>query len=265
MFEITLNDAKTVKGIFEAISAVVGESKMSFTPDGITMNAIDDGRICLVGLELSKDDFDAYKCEDSYDLGLNIEDMVKILKRSSSSDSITFKYKPKSKKIQISMKDLSSKKSRHFSLQLIDLGDSGIKPEALENIEYQATATIPISYLEEAIKDADIFSETLQFKMSGSGGIEFKSEGQIGATETQLAKDDDSIQNFSVEDEAEGTFALQYLKNIIKINAIADLVNLSLNSNTPVKAKFNVLSSSNFTYYLAPRIEEEEEDYDENY
>jgi len=58
MFEITLNDAKIVRGIFEAISAIVGEGRMVFGPDGISMNAIDDGRICLISLKLDKDESD---------------------------------------------------------------------------------------------------------------------------------------------------------------------------------------------------------------
>ena len=77
--------------------------------------------------------------------------------------------------------------------------------------------------------------------------------------------DDDGVEDFKVDEEGDGTFALSYLKNIIKIRTIADRVQLSLNPNTPIKARFTILSNSSFTYFLAPRIEEEEEDYDENY
>jgi proliferating cell nuclear antigen len=264
MFEITLKDAKTVRGIFEAVAAIVGECKMSFKKDGISMNSIDDGRICLINLKLNQKDFDEYKCEADYDLGLNIEDMVKILKRSSN-DSITFKYQPDTKKIKIVMKNDKSKKSRQFSLGLIDLGDSGIKPEALEGIKYNASVLIPISYLDEAIKDADIFSETMSISLTKKDGIMFKAEGQIGESETVLEKGDENVENFKVDEDGDGTFALSYLKNIIKVSAtVVDKVELSLNSNTPVKVKFNVLADSNFTYYLAPRIEEEEENSEDN-
>ena len=265
MFEIKFNEAKLVKGIFESISAIVAETKMVFAPEGISLNSIDDGRICLISLFLDSSDFDDYKCEISYELGLNIEDLVKILKRSGGSDKITFKYKPETKKISILIKKEGSKKSRQFSLQLIELGDSGIKPEALESIEYSAQVQVPVSYLDEAIKDADIFSDTLIVKMSDEEGIIFKAEGQIGESECILEKDDDGVEDFKVESSGEGTFALDYLKNIIKIGSIADKVSLHLNSETPLKAKFNIMANSSFSYYLAPRIEEEEDDYDEDY
>ena len=98
MFDITIDDSKIIRGIFEAISAIVGECVLIFDSDGISMNAIDEGRICFIGLHLDKDDFDSYECGGKYDLGLNIDDMVKILKRSSSDDAITLKYTPESEK-----------------------------------------------------------------------------------------------------------------------------------------------------------------------
>lgn len=263
MFEITFKDAKIVRGIFEAIGAIISECKLNFGKNGISMNSIDDGRICLINLKLNSKDFDDFKCEKDYELGLNIEDMVKILKRSAN-DSITFKYQPDTKKIKIVMRNEKSKKSRQFSLQLIDLGDSGIKPEALESIQYKASVTIPIGYLEEAIKDADIFSETMSIVLNKKDGVVFKAEGQIGESETVLEKGDENVSDFKVEEDGDGTFALSYLKNIVKVGVIADKAEISLNSNTPVKMKFNIMADSSFIYYLAPRIEEEEST-DENY
>jgi proliferating cell nuclear antigen len=262
MFEITLNDSKLFRGIFEAISAIVSESRIQISKKGIVLNSIDDGRICLIGLHLDKDDFDAYKCDEDYDIGLNIDDMVKILKRSNPTESITLSFDPNVKRIKIIMKKVDSKKKREFSLQLIELGDSGVKPEALEKIKYSSEICLPLAYIDEAIKDADIFAETLNLKIEEEG-IKFNATGQIGESETFIEKGDPGVTKLEVSEMGEGTFALQYMKNILKIGVIAESVNLFINSNTPIKCIFKILSSSSFTYYLAPRIEEEEEDYDE--
>ncbi|MHA1338560.1 MAG: proliferating cell nuclear antigen (pcna) [Promethearchaeota archaeon] len=264
MFEITLNDPKIVKGIFEAINAVVTETIINFDQNGISLSAIDEGRICLVLINLDKDDFDGYVCDKEHKLGLNIEDMVKILRRSSN-DIITLKYKDDSGKINIIMKNNTSKKSRTFSLKLIDINESGIKPEALMNIPYKASVSIPLVYLDESIKDADIFSETLSVILSKNEGIIFKAEGQNGEMKTELEKDDDGVEEFNIEEDGEGSFAIAYLKNILKIGSITDRLTISLNPNTPIKCQFNILSNSSFIYFLAPRVEEEEEeDYDED-
>ena len=269
MFEITLEESRIVKGIFESISAVIEECTLVFDKDGISINAIDEGRICLVALNLAKNDFDSYSCEGKYELGLNIEDMVKILKRSSADDTITFKYtegKEGSNKIKILMKGKKRKKKRTFSLQLIELGKDELNVQALDQIDFKAKVTLPLAYLEEAIKDADIYSETVIVSFSEDGNIVFKSEGAIGEIECTLEKDDDGIENFSAEGVSEGIFSLEYLKNIVKISIIADKVELALSPTTPLKAKFNLLAESTFKYFLAPRIEEEEDnDYDDDY
>jgi proliferating cell nuclear antigen len=262
MFEITMKDLKTVKGIFEALSAVITEAKMKFNKDGVFLEAIDDGRICLVGLKLDKDDFDSYKCDGEYVLGLNFDDLTKVMKRGNAKEAVTFAYNPDLKTIKILFKAEESKKSRKFGLGLIDLGDSGIKPEALEAIAYGSKISIPIGYLDEAIKDADIFGETLIISMN-TDNLCFHTEGQIGESETVLERGDTGIQDYQCTEKAENTFALTYLKNIAKVGAIADRIELSLNSSSPMKAKFALMSSSNIRYYLAPRIDEAPEDYDE--
>jgi proliferating cell nuclear antigen len=263
MFEIMSKDLKTIKGVFEAISAVVSEAKMKFTPNGIFLDAIDEGRICLIGMKLDKDDFDTYKCSDTYELGINMEDVTKILRRGTAKEEITLVYNPDIKKIKILLKAEKSKKARQFGLGLIQLGDTGIKPEALDKIEYTSKISIPLSYLEEAIKDADIFSECLILSINKENMM-FKAEGQIGESETVLESGDEGIQDFTCGVETgDNTFALAYLKNIVKVSAISDRVELSINAGTPMKAKFLVMSSSLFKYYLAPRIDEQEEDYDE--
>lgn len=70
MFEITLEESRIVKGIFESISAVIEECTLVFDENGISINAIDEGRICLVALNLAKNDFDSYSCDGKYELGL---------------------------------------------------------------------------------------------------------------------------------------------------------------------------------------------------
>ncbi|MHA1822061.1 MAG: proliferating cell nuclear antigen (pcna) [Promethearchaeota archaeon] len=264
MFSITLRDSKVVRNIFEAVSAVIEEANIIFSEDGVFINAMDEGRVCLISLKLSKDDFDEFKCTGSEELGVSIDDLVKILRRSAD-DSITFKHEDNSNKLEILMKSNKKKKTRKFSLQLIDLGEKSVDTGALEKIEYTSKVTIPIEYLDESIKDADIYAETLTILIDEEKGIIFRAEGQIGENENIYEKDDEGIENLEVSEVGEGTFALQYLKYLVKVQSITDKLFMALSTGTPLKAIFNILTASSITYFLAPRIEEEEEDYDETY
>jgi len=262
MFELTMNDPRAIQGVFDAVAAIIDETEITFNSSGISLTSIDAGRVCLISLKLDKEDFDAYKCDKEVKLGLNIEDLVKILKRSSGSDSIIFQFAEDSNKLVILMQSSEGKKMRKFSITLKDISMPPIKPESLEKISYNNSVTLPIGYLEEAIKDADIYNDTAIVSMTDQALI-FRSEGNVGETECVLDKEDSLMTNFIMKDEAEGTFALKFLNHMLKVSSVPNVskVELSVSTDQPLKATFNIMGASTIKYFLAPRIEDEEEEY----
>ncbi len=262
MFEITMEESKTIAAIFDAVAAILEETEINFDPDGISLTSIDAGRVCLISLKLDKEDFDEYKCDKEQKIGVNITDLVKILKRSSPNDSIIFKYADDSNKLSIIMQSNEGKKMRKFSITLKDISMPTIQPEQLEKISYNSSVTLPLGYLEEAIRDADIYSDTVIIKLNGENLV-FRSEGNVGDTECVLDKGDSELGNFVVGEEAEGTFALRFLNYMLKVGSIPNVskVDIAVRTNQPLKATFNIIGASSMKYFLAPRIEDEEEEY----
>ena len=63
MFELTMNNPRSIQGVFEAVAAIIDETEITFDSDGISLTSIDAGRVCLISLKIDKEDFDAYKCD----------------------------------------------------------------------------------------------------------------------------------------------------------------------------------------------------------
>ena len=254
MFKAKLKDSKIVKGIFDAVSAIISETRLKVDPDnGLTMTAMDGSHICLVSLTLNKSDLDEFESDQPYDLGINLEDLVKIIKRSGSGDEITFSHDPKDKKLNIEMKPESGKKVRKFTISLIDIDADEINMDSLNAMEFDNECAFDLEYLDEAIKDAEIFSEVLQVKVKDK--LIFSTEGSIGDMEYELEKDELKDAKFEVE--SEGSFAIQFLKSILKISSVAKEVSMHLKSEAPLKMEFKLLESSGILYFLAPRVEED--------
>ncbi|MBN2156301.1 MAG: proliferating cell nuclear antigen (pcna) [Candidatus Lokiarchaeota archaeon] len=262
MFELTMNDSRAIQGVFDAVAAIIDETEINFNPNGISLTSIDAGRVCLISLNLDKEDFDAYKCDKEEKIGLNIEDLVKILKRSSVNDSIVFQYADTSNKLVILMQSSEGKKIRKFSITLKDISMPPIKPESLEKISYNNSVSLPIGYLQEAIKDADIYNDTVIIRMNDQSLV-FRSEGNVGDTECIMDKEDTMLTNFVASDDAEGTFALKFLNHMLKVSSVPNVtqVEVSVSTDQPLKASFNIMGASSIKYYLAPRIEDEDEEY----
>lgn len=258
MIDIKFKNSKFVSKLFEAIEAIIDETKLQISPETISLVTIDDGRICTVGIKLHREDFEEYRCDEPLvTIGLSVKDLVKVLKRATDEDEIRFRYSPTAvaKRMDIEIKDKKNEKCRRFGIQLLELGDQNIRPDQLDAIVYDSSLTMPMKYLEEAIKDAEIFSKTVEISVERSA-ITFKSEGEAGESEASLTATDSGISGFKCDIPAKCTFALEYLKKILKISAITDDIELSASSNTPLKARFKLLTCSDAGYYLAPRVDE---------
>jgi proliferating cell nuclear antigen len=240
------------------ITSIVEETVINFTPDGILLVNIDAGRTCMVSLKLERELFDTYKCEKPMDMGLNLMDFTKILKRCSKDDTISLKYLEGDNKIVIVMEKPNSKKIRSFSLTMRDISTPNIKPEALANIPFDNHIHIPMAYLSEIVKDAEVYSDAVSVTIDKDGLITV-SESSVGEIETVIGYDDPNIRSIKNSENANGAFALKYMRSIEKMGSIptVDSVELYLKSENPLKAVSRLGEGSYIEVYIAPRIDEE--------
>lgn len=56
------------------------------------------------------------------------------------------------------------------------------------------------------------------------------------------------------------TFALRYLNSFTKATPLSNTVTLSLSSELPVVVEYKIAEMGHIRFYLAPKIEEDEED-----
>jgi proliferating cell nuclear antigen len=223
---------------------------------------MDPSRVCLLKLTIDKEDFDEFEFEKEggddaqYTIGLNLDDLDKILKRSSTNDSIEIDFKENDNKIKIIMQREGMSRSRTFSLALLDIEIEEIPMDTLLNYDYPTRWVIDPEFLVEAIKDAEIYSEILNIKAEKDQGLVFNSSGQIGEMEYNLAFED--LIESEIDADSTGAYSLAFLKAILKIASITEKLTVFLETDHPLKMIFNLLEGGKLSYFLAPRVEEAE-------
>ncbi len=258
MFSAKMQDSKILKGMIDAVSAIIDETYFVADVNGLNLTAMDESHICLMSMSLPKDLFDGgYECEEQVKMGINLEDMTKIMKRAGASDAIEFKHQKEGEKFQVQMK---GRGTRTFSLRLVDIDEEKIPPTAELDVQFDAKVTLDVDILEEAIKDAEIYQDTLEVQINKEG-VRFSAEGEVGDIEYQLTQD--HLEAADIQKGGRGVFSLSFLKNILKISAITDKVTLHIAENAPLKFEFEITNPNNqakgkVMYFLAPRVEEEE-------
>lgn len=261
-FTLKLDNSRVLKGIVETLSSIIDETEFKVSPKEFVITAMDPSRICLLKLSIKKESFDDYKCSKETKIGLNLDDLDKILKRSSADDNIEIDFKETDQKIKITMDRVGKTRKRTFSLALIDLEREEIPMENLLKIDYPSKWVIDTEFLVEAIKDAEIYSEILNMKAVANEGLVFSSTGQIGEMEYNLSVED--LLESEISETCTGAYSLTFLKAILKIASITEKLEISLKTDHPLKMIFNLLEGGELNYFLAPRVEEAEFDDDDD-
>jgi len=255
-FTLKLENSRILKGIVETLASIIDETEFRVTPKEFTISAMDPSRICLLKLSLKKENFDEYQCNKESKVGLNLDDLDKILKRSAASDSVEINFNETDQKIKIKMQREGMSRTRTFSLALLDIEIEEIPMDNLLKIEYPSKWVIEPGFLVEAIKDAEIYSEILNIAANEGKGLVFTSTGQIGEMEYNLSEDD--LIETEIEGSSNGAYSLTFLKAILKIASITEKLEISLKTDHPLKMIFNLLEGGELSYFLAPRVEEAE-------
>ena len=261
-FTLKLENSRILKGIIETLASIIDETEFRVTPKDFTISAMDPSRICLLKLAIKKDDFDEFKCEKESKVGLNLDDLDKILKRSAVNDSVEISFSETDPKLKIKMQREGTQRTRTFSLAILDIDIEEIPMDNLLKIEYPTKWVIDPEFLVEAIKDAEIYSDILNIKAEENQGLVFNSSGQIGEMIYDLNEDD--LINSTINGTNSASYSLTFLKAILKIASITEKLEISLKSDHPLKMIFNLLEGGELSYFLAPRVEEAEYEEDED-
>jgi len=152
-------------------------------------------------------------------------------------------------------------KKQTFELRLMDLD---VEQLGIPEQDYQAKFTMPSSEFTKIIKDLLIIGETVIIDVKKSS-VTFKAEGEIGKSEIHLQKDEaigSTGESFDlqVEDPIELSFATQYLKKFSTAGPLARDVTVALSADVPMVIAYEVEGFGHLKYFLAPKIDDEDED-----
>jgi len=256
-FKWKLENSTLFKTIISTLASIIDETTFTITPEEFQVSAMDPSKICILKLTIEKEDFDEYECSTETKVSLNLDDLEKIINRSTAADYIELSYKKDSNKVKITMQQVGETKIRNFSLGIIDLDTEKTPIKNLLSIEYPAEWTIDPDFLEEAIKDAEIYSDILVIKAKHEEGLELSAYGPIGEMIYALGKED--LIEINVPEDSIGSYSIRFLKSILKLGKVTEKLEVSLKEDHPIRLHFDLLEGAKVQYYLAPRVDQEKD------
>jgi proliferating cell nuclear antigen len=89
MFQARLEQGIILKKIVEAMKELVNSVNIEVSGSGLSIQAMDSSHVALVSLNLNENGFQKYRCLKDMTLGLNIQNLSKIMKCAGHDDIIT--------------------------------------------------------------------------------------------------------------------------------------------------------------------------------
>ncbi|KAG8036678.1 hypothetical protein G9C98_004000 [Cotesia typhae] len=260
MFEARLVQSAILKKVLDAVKDLLSEATFECSDSGIQVQAMDNAHVSLVSLNLRSDGFDKYRCDRNLSMGMSIPTMAKVLKGAGAEDTVTLRATDNPDTITFIFEPSGKEKLAEYEVKLINMDQEHLGiPETF----YSCVVKMPSAEFAKIVRDLSQFGETVAITCSKEG-IKFSAAGDYGSANVKLAQTaDDSNEEEAVVIEMQETvkqsFACRYLNSFVKATPLCSQVVLSLSADVPLVVEYKIGDIGHIRYYLAPKIDEEEE------
>jgi proliferating cell nuclear antigen len=244
--KMVLPDAKIWKNIIESLT-LLEEANFIASEKGIELRAMDPGRVAMIDFSLPAEAFEEYVCTEPTRLGINIESMNKIMRRTGTQEALHMELEGTSK---LSLTFIGQNK-RSFGLALLDLSES---ENPRPNYDCKVKIKLRAETLQQAVKDAEIVADHMRI-VADENELILSASSENTDMKIVIKKDSDDIAEFNVSEESSAMYSREYLTEMTKAIKASELVMLAFSASMPIQLEFRIIAGGKLIYYLAPRIE----------
>eukprot|EP00897_Mesotaenium_endlicherianum_P004010 jgi/Mesen1/3637/ME000020S03166 len=267
MFEARLTQGQLLKKVLDAIKDLVTDANFDCSPSGFSLQCMDQSHVALTVLLIRAEGFEHYRCDRNLTLGMNLTNMVKMLKCASNDDIVTIKAEDAGDTVTFMFESPKQDKISDFEMKLMDIDSEHL---GIPETEYVASIRMPSAEFLRICRDLATIGDTVVISVSKEG-VRFSTSGDIGSanvvcrstTGADAKPEEQTI--IEMQEPVQLTFALRYLNSFTKATPLSSQVTISMSPDLPVVVGYKIAGEGEaengyVRFYLAPKIDEEEEE-----
>jgi len=251
MFKAVTKDSRLLRDSIDTISQLIDDGLFKLKTDGIELMAADRALVSFVDFKLKASSFEEYECDKEISIGLNLLNLLTVLKRVNPNDKLTLILDEKENKLEVILEGDSKRK---FAIPLIEI--SREEMPQIDKLEFNALAEIRADIFEQGINDADIVADSIIIELTPEN-LRMFAEGNNSKAELNLEKGNEALFDLSTKEKVNSRYSLEYLKKMIKGYKISEKAKIMLGKDFPLKLEFKG-EHANLSMILAPRVAEGE-------
>lgn len=247
MFKAKLKNPMVLVDPLRAIYELVKDDiSIHLSDEGLVMRAMDPANVAMVIFKLEKAAFEKYELKNETYIGVNMDRLFRILKRSKSNIPLDIKVDEGKMTLTYGTKNV-----RKFTTPLLSL-ESGPRPEP--SLKFSGKFEMDSKELKLAIEDAEVISDAV-ILVAKKENLTLIAQGDFGSVETTMNAEEGEI-IIDVEENSRSKYSLEYLKKMMKGLKVSSRVKLKLKTDFPMKMEF-LGENTELSFILAPRIDVE--------
>ncbi|ALU11945.1 integrase [Ignicoccus islandicus DSM 13165] len=245
--KLTFIDARAWKYIMQSIVKAVSETTIKVSQEGLRIKTMDEAKIVLIDFFLPASSFSEYEIDGELEFGVNLEDLVKVLRRAQKEDVLTLEVGESNYSITFKGKGI-----RRFTLPQLDLAGENI-PEVDLQLDVKATMT-PDVY-REIVKDLEPIADTVTFVAEPSS-LRIEAVSDLGEAEIDVPTET-VLTGYEVNEEnlpAKSSYGVEHLTYVTQVSQISNEAILEFSNEMPLRITFTLPEGGSFVYIVAPRV-----------
>ncbi|MEM2905389.1 MAG: proliferating cell nuclear antigen (pcna) [Candidatus Bathyarchaeia archaeon] len=247
-FRVKLAESSDWRKIVNAVSALVDEAVFNADADGLKLRAMDPSHVAMVDLEWKASGFEEYACDKPISLGLNIREMLRLLRRTGSGESLELSLDESGAKL---LMKLTGKYARTFSMATLDITGEEVP---VVKVNFTVKARVTGDCLSTTVEDAGTVSENIRFEATPEK-LTMTASGDMGSFTVDLDRSSEALLALEVKEPAKATYSLSFLSQVVKAGtASSETATVEFANNMPLKLDFELVQGK-LEYYIAPYIE----------
>lgn len=250
--------------LFKSLKNISNDINLRINEKGLFIQVMDYAKICLADIFIQKGWFDEFKVEKqtNFILGLNNRLFSSILSCNINNGSVCLQYTRDDDFLYTiftsnNKDDIITEKD--FKVPLINIEEDLLTIP--QDSEYEADITIKSSLFHEIVNEIGSFSDTITL-YADDEKVNLKT-GKSTDEKTcnySINVDIEKLEEYSIEEDCdiELSYSSKHLVLLSSFYKMDQFVVLHFSKEKPILIQYNLDEKSYATFYLAPKIEEEE-------
>jgi len=239
---VRLENPGLLSRVVEIISELVTEVRMKVNESGLSITAMDPANVSMVKFVLPKSSFSMFETDNEV-LGINLENLKRVLKRSGPGSSLIMEKKGNVLNVQI-----HDRIKRNFNLALIEIES---EEKEIPNLEFSSVIELNSSDFVDSVEDCMVVADACSFIVR-EGKFIIEARG-LNSAMSEFSGDEAKIQ----AENCKSRYSLEYLQKFVKGAKLSDRTILKFADDHPLKIDIKN-GFMELSFLLAPRVETED-------